>query len=119
LAEQFLDSIWRRFGVHSAEHLSKVIRKHPPYAEALEKDPRCVITIEAMVAFYGNIRPDRVPGTRVAKGDTRRTPHSAEAPAVETVVRPRVMRSQSGRPVSVMPWMPKTRKSATDGEGEG
>jgi uncharacterized phage-associated protein len=119
LAEQFLDSIWRRFGVHSAEHLSKVIRKHPPYADALAADPRSVITIESMVAFYGNIRPDRAPGLRPLKGDHRNTAHSADAPAIETVIRPRVMRSQSGKPVNVLPWTPKTRKSVTNGEGEG
>ncbi|MCF8483536.1 MAG: DUF4065 domain-containing protein [Rhodospirillum sp.] len=119
LAKQFLDSIWRRFGVHSAEHLSRVIRKHPPYADALEADPRSVITIEAMVAFYGNIRPDRAPGARMAKGDFRDTAHTTDAPAIETVIRPRVMRSQTGKPVSVMPWIPKSRKSVKDGEGEG
>lgn len=102
-ATLFLDNIWRRFGGHSAEHLSKVIRKHPPYAEAFAEHPRSVITEEAMVAFYGNIRVDGPAGQRTAGG----VAHSADAPALETVLRPWVMRSHKGKPVNVMPWMPR------------
>ncbi|GEO80148.1 Panacea domain-containing protein [Pararhodospirillum oryzae] len=108
-AKQVLDSIWRRFGVHSAEHLSRVVRRHPPFAEAWASEPRSVITEEAMVAFYGQIRPDRPPVLRpdpTAEG----VDHTVEAPALETVLRPRVMRSHKGRPVNVMPWVPKGRK---------
>lgn len=111
-AVQMLDSIWRRFGSHSAEHLSKVIRRHPPFAEAFEASPRGVITEEAMIAFYGSIRPDQAPGLKrdPTEGKAGQTVHSVDTPAVDTVIRPRVMRSHKGRPVNVMPWMPKPKK---------
>lgn len=111
-AVQMLDSIWRRFGSHSAEHLSRVIRRHPPFVEAFESAPRSVITEQAMVAFYGAIRPDRAPGLKPdpTEGRPDLTQHSVEAPAVETVLRPRVLRSHKGKPVNALPWRPKTRK---------
>lgn len=85
-AEHFLDSIWRRFGPHSVTHLTKTLCNHPPYVEAYAKAPREEITLAAMVKFYGAARQ----GT----------------PTVQEVMRPRVMRSQDGRPVSVTKWMP-------------
>jgi len=86
----FLDSIWRRFGQHSADHLSKVITGHPPYKEARLRGKLSEIPFEATVAFYADPR-----------GASR-----AETPAVEDVLRPRVLRSQTGKPVSVKAWLP-------------
>lgn len=91
--EHFLDSIWRRFGTNTAEHLSRVIRAHGPFVEAWAKGPRTEIALEAMRAFYGN--PTRTQG---------------RAPDVKDVVRPRVLRSQSGRAVAVKAWMPPGKK---------
>lgn len=88
----FLDSIWRRFGAHSTDHLSRQINTHPPYTAALRKAPREEITLEAMVDFYGAARQP-----------------AAGAPPVTDVIRPRVMRSQKG-PVNVTSWMPPTVK---------
>ncbi len=110
-ATHFLDSIWRRFGQHSAGHLTNVIRKHPPYADAYKDEPRCVITLDSMVAFYGSIRPEKAPGGAEDKdGAARKAARVLDAAPVESVVRPRVMRSHTGRPVNVMPWMPKKGK---------
>ncbi|MGB0695131.1 MAG: Panacea domain-containing protein [Rhodospirillaceae bacterium] len=110
---QFLDGIWRRFGVHSADHLTKVIAKHPPYAEALGVAPGSVISLEAMIAFYGATRVDVLQrredtggGVSAEEQDAR---HAMAAPPVEKVVRPRVMRSHTGKAVNVMPWMPKKK----------
>jgi uncharacterized phage-associated protein len=97
-AEQFLDSIWRRFGSQSADSLSRLVNSHPPYREALEKGPRSEITLASMIKFYGRKTAGSVP----LKGD------QIEAPPVDQVMRPKVMVSQNGKPVSVKKWLPKS-----------
>lgn len=91
--EHFLDSVWRRFGAHTTDHLTRSIAGHPPYVKAWRKAPRTEITLEAMVEFYGAARDA-----------------NAGAPAVTQVMRPRVMRAQSGKPVNVTKWMPPAIK---------
>lgn len=91
----FLDSIWRRFGAHSADHLTRVITAHPPFRDALAKGPRSEIPLAEMQVFYGNPTGQPRPDT----------------PAVGEVLRPRVMRSQTGKPVEVRAWMPPSRMS--------
>lgn len=91
----FLDSIWRRFGQHGADYLTASIAGHPPYQQALKQGPRSIISIASMIAFYG-----KKPSTEVG------------APPVQQVLRPRVMRSQEGKPVSVRKWMPKSKTPA-------
>lgn len=96
LADRFLDAIWRRFGQHSADYLNKLIAGHAPYAEALAKGERSVITLKAMALFYG--RKDK--GGEASSG----------APSVESLMPPRMMRSQSGQAVTVKSWAPPSRK---------
>jgi len=91
----FLDSIWRRFAPHSAEFLSKQVMGHAPYCNALSKGPRTEIPLQAMIDYYGK--------------KASASPEAANAPAVTQVLRPRVMRSQSGKPVSVQKWMPPSK----------
>jgi uncharacterized phage-associated protein len=88
----FLDSIWRRFGQHSTDYLSQMIAGHPPVKEAATNGPRTIIPLAAMVGFYGK----------------KATPASTAmgAPPVADVLRPKVMKSQTGEPVSVRKWMP-------------
>src|SRR5579859_8006895 len=95
---QFLDSVWRRFGPQSADSLSRLVNSHPPYQDALAKGPRSDITLAAMIKFYGRKTAGSVP---VKQGQI-------EAPPVEQVMRPKVMVSQDGKPVSVKKWMPKS-----------
>ena len=92
----FLDSIWRRFGQHSSEHLSRLVNGHPPFSDALAKGPGTEITVKSMVEFYGK-KASVAPGVAGSAGD---------APAINQVLRPRLMRSQSGKPVSVQKWTP-------------
>jgi uncharacterized phage-associated protein len=93
----FLDSIWRRFGALSADSLSRQVNSHPPYQEALAKGVKSEITLQAMMQFYG--RKNNTDPEKAAK---------IGAPAIEQVLRPRVMVSQSGKPVSVSRWVPKS-----------
>ncbi len=101
MVTHFLDSVWRRFGSHSAESLSRQVNAHAPYRAALTKGPRSEITLKAMIDFYGK-KASATPEAAVAVG----------APPIGQVLRPRVMRSQSGKPVSVQKWMPPTKPPA-------
>ena len=91
-----LDSVWRQFGAHSAEHLNKLIKRHPPFADALSVAPNTEISFEGMVEFYGT------------QGLARKQSAAAsDAPSAAKVLRPKVMRNHSGKPVSATRWMPK------------
>lgn len=90
--DHFLDSIWRRFGQHSTDYLAKMIAGHPPVCDAAGQGPRTIIPLASMVAFYGK----KASAASSAMG----------APAVKDVLRPKVLKSQDGRPVSVHKWMP-------------
>lgn len=92
-----LDSVWRQFGAHSVDYLDKMIRRHPPFADALAVGAGTEISLEAMIDFYGT------------QGATRRSSKGAapEAPSAGKVLRPKVMRNHSGKPVSTTKWMPK------------
>ena len=97
IVDQFLDSIWRRFGGMSAEHLNRLVNNHPPYQDAVQKAAKCEIPLAAMMAFYGR---------KAASNDPERA-SKIGAPSVDQVVRPRLMVTQSGKPVSVKRWAPK------------
>ena len=88
-ASAFGDSIWRRFGHHSAEYLTKLCAKSPPYLTAIKRGRRAEIYIEDMVEAF-----------------TR----AANSPTLDQVVRPKVMRSHKGRAVEVKAWTPKAVK---------
>jgi hypothetical protein len=90
----FLDSIWRRFGHYSADALNKKLAEHAPVAEASAKGLGEEITLAAMVKFYGAEVASRKGG--------------AATPAAEQVLKPRLMRSQSGKAVAVKAWAPKS-----------
>lgn len=91
-----LDSVWRQFGAHSIDYLNKLIRRHPPYADALAVGPRSEIPLDAMIAFYGT-----------QGGNRRAETGPADAPPASKVLRPKVMRNHSGKPVSTTRWIPK------------
>ena len=100
IAGQLMDSVWRRFGAHSAEALSRQVNGHAPYRDAFAKGARTEITLQAMIDFYG----------RKAAADPQQGA-APGAPPITQVLRPRVMRSQNGRPVSVQRWMPGAKSA--------
>ena len=85
--EGFLDSIWRRFGNDSSERLTEMTKETLAYKQAYRHGPRTEISLEAMMHSF--IRAD-------------------ETPSVEQVVKPKIMRSQTGKPVAVQAWNPAT-----------
>ncbi|GAB6053878.1 hypothetical protein JCM17960_26980 [Magnetospira thiophila] len=83
--EVFLDSIWRRFGHYSPDRLNEICRDTNAYLEARKKGPRGIISLATMRQDFGA---------------------SPTKPSVQKVMRPRVMRDQTGKPVSVNAWLP-------------
>ncbi len=82
----FLESIWRRFGHHSNEHLSKLCRRTLGYQAAFERGYRAEIDFDKMaegISLGGNL------------------------PELDQVVRPKLVRSSAtGRAVEVKAWTP-------------
>ena len=99
LPHHVLDSVWRQFGAHSIDHLNKLLCRHAPYVDAFAVGAGTEIIFEVIVEFYG------------AEGLTRRRSGTSSvqsaAPAANRVLRPKVMRNHSGKPVTVNRWMPK------------
>jgi len=82
----FLESIWRRFGHHSGEYLSKLCRRTPAYQAASIRGVRSEISLNQMIED-------------VNLGD--------DLPELKQVVRPKLVRSSStGRAVEVKAWSP-------------
>jgi uncharacterized phage-associated protein len=102
LVTNFLDGVWRRFGSHSAEFLSRQVNSHPPYGAALALGVGTEIPLKVMVAFYGK----KMPAMPEEQASAVIAP-----PPVDQIVRPRLMRSQNGSPVSVQKWTPPVKKS--------
>ena len=88
----FLDGIWRRFGQYSAEQLFRKLSDHDPVAVAMEKGEGTEIPLTEMVNFYATTTSKR----------------KADVPAPSEVIKPRMLRSQSGKAVTVSTWSPKT-----------
>jgi uncharacterized phage-associated protein len=83
----FSDSIWRRFGHHSAEHLAKLCRRTPAYQDAFKFGDRAEIILE-------KVTNDMILGR--------------DLPDLEQVVKPKLIRSSTtGRSVEVKPWSPR------------
>jgi uncharacterized phage-associated protein len=87
----FVDSVWRRFGHHSAEYLAKMCTRTPAYQAALRRGSRAEISLEHMMDDF-----------------TR----AHDTPDVKSVVKPKVVRSQTGKAVSVKAWDPRVLGSS-------
>ena len=84
-AQAVLDDVWHRFGHCSTEHLTRVTMDTLAYRLARQRGSGSEIDLDMMrLSFAGD---DAKPATLAAK-------------------RPKMMRTQSGRPVSVAPWTP-------------
>lgn len=83
--ESFLDAIWRRFGHMSTEKIISMSKATTAFKRARKKGNRAEIDMIDMQLSF--IRAEETPG-------------------VEQVVKPKVYRTQSGRPVTVKSWVP-------------
>lgn len=83
--EEFLDTIWRRFGHHSADRLTQMTKATTAYRAARKLGLRAEITLASMWVSFNK---------------------ATDTPAADQVFRPKVMRSHTGRPVTVKAWTP-------------
>lgn len=83
--EEFLASIWRRFGHLSTEKLTRVLKETEAYQRAYKRGRRAEISIDDMrLAFK----------------------RAQQTPGVGQVMKPKVYRTQNGKAVTVKAWMP-------------
>lgn len=87
--EAFLRGVWSRFGHLSAERLTVMTKRSMAYKKAFRRGNRAEIPLDSMRLSY--IRAEA-------------------APAVDRVVKPKVMVTQSGRPVTVKSWVPGAKE---------
>ncbi len=83
--ESFLNGIWRRFGHHAPDRLTKMCKETLAYKQALKKGKRTEIPLQALLLSFAR---------------------AEDTPAITQVMKPKLMRSQSGRPVAVKSWVP-------------
>ena len=95
-----LDSVWRQFGSKSIDRLNAALKNHPPVAEARDNGVGSEISFDAMVAFY-------VKTLGHQSRNLRRSDANADVPSPDRVLRPKLMRSHTGKPVSVNRWTPR------------
>jgi uncharacterized phage-associated protein len=106
-ARHVMDSVWRQFGPLSADKLTKLVKRHPPYIDAFANAPMTEIALEAMVAFYGDQGMVRRKSAEPSPFENRGAPGGFDAPSIDRVLRPKVALNHDGKPVSVKSWMPK------------
>ena len=78
VVQNFLDSIWRRFGSYSAERLNELTQKTEAYKSGLKKGRRGVISYEEMIESFRKKK---------------------ETPALDQVIKPKLLKSHKGRAV--------------------
>ncbi|MSO98808.1 MAG: hypothetical protein EXR11_11425 [Rhodospirillaceae bacterium] len=103
-----MDSVWRQFGSLSADKLTKLVKRHPPYIDAYNVAPLTEISFDGMVAFYGDQGMVRKKSAEPSPYEGRPRAGFDDAPmAVDKVLRAKVARNHDGKPVSVTRWSPK------------
>ena len=89
----FLDGIWRRYGPYTADQLTKRLAEHAPVALAMAKGINEEIPFADMVKYYSD------------EAAARKS--AASVDSIDQIVKPRMLRSQTGKPVTVSAWKPK------------
>jgi uncharacterized phage-associated protein len=87
--EEFLKAIWRRFGNMQADRLARLATETLAYKRALRRGAKAEITIEEMCLAFAKTK---------------------DVPNLDQVMKPRVLRMQSGETVAVKSWKPKAAK---------
>ena len=83
--EQFLSNIWERFGRKTSDSLSTMCQESHAFKQALVKGARTEITLKDMLLSFAREK---------------------SLPLSSQIKKPKMMRSQSGRPVAVKNWVP-------------
>ena len=106
-ARHLMDSVWRQFGALSADKLTKLVKRHPPYIEAYDVAPMTEIELPAMVAFYGDQGLVRRKSAEPSPFESQADSRDLDAPSLDRVLRPKVALNHDGKPVNVKTWTPK------------
>ena len=85
-AQNFLESIWQRFGTYSVERLGKITNETLAYKNARERGNRAEIPLAEMKNSFKKL---------------------GQVPSIDQLVKPKMMRTQSGRAVHVQTWAPR------------
>jgi hypothetical protein len=83
--ENFLRSIWGRFAHYDMERLNEITNETAAYKEARKRGDRGEIPLKAMCLSF-------------AKNETSHD--------VQSILKPKIMRTQTGKPVIVKAWNP-------------
>lgn len=83
--DEFLSSMWRQFGHYSIDRLNELTNETLAYKQARARGDRSEIPLDRMRMSF-------------IRGET--------GPRVEQVLKPKVMRTQHGKPVIVKAWDP-------------
>ena len=83
--DHFLSSIWSRFGRNTPDRLSKMCKESVAFKQAFKKGVRTEIPLQAILMSFAS---------------------AEDALATTQVMKPKMMRSQSGRSVAVKNWVP-------------
>ncbi len=83
--EGFLEAIWRKFGQYSTEKITTMSKETTAFKRAKKRGNRAEIELADMQLSF--VRAEKTPG-------------------VETFVKPKIYRTQSGKPVTVKSWTP-------------
>jgi uncharacterized phage-associated protein len=86
--ETFLRSIWSRFSQYDMNRLNEITNETLAYRQAYDRGNRTEITLDAMKKSFAR----------------NETTHD-----VRSVLKPKIMRSQSGKPVVVKAWNPAAK----------
>ena len=89
--ETFLDGIWRLFGHHSTDRLNKMTKETSALNQAYRRGNRAEIPLDDMRLSFA--RAEKTPG-------------------VAQVVKPKTLRTQSGKAVTVKAWVPGAKSAA-------
>lgn len=101
-SEHVMDSVWRQFGPKTIESLNRAINGHPPVALAHENGPGTEICFEEIVEYYV-----KALNNNLNRNVSSRNAPSDEVPSPDQVLRPKLMRSHTGKPVEVNRWSPR------------
>ena len=92
--ESFLNNIWRRFGNLSIDRLNKLCNETLAFKKAFKAGKRTDITLDAMMLSFARAKT---------------------IPDVNQVVKPKVLRTQEGKVVTVARWKPLSKSAAEAG----
>lgn len=84
--QSFLENIWQRFGEYSIDRLNEITNETPAYKVARERGDRAEILLSEMKKSFKK---------------------AEKSPGVDQVIKPKIMRTQSGRAVHVQSWVPR------------